>query len=59
MYIFELIQKIRKEGFSFKKNKKEDLSEKYPECEHVFVPVDSTKKVLACVKCGILTKQKF
>ena len=56
MYIFELIHKIKKEGLFKKKPEKENLGEKYPECEHVFVPVDSTKKVLACVKCGILKK---
>ena len=57
MYIFELIQKIKKEGL-FKKKPKEDNSAKYPVCDHVFVPVDSTKKVLACIKCGVITKAK-
>ena len=60
MYIFELIQKIKNEGF-FKKEKenKKPLEEEYPKCEHVFLPVDSTKKVLACIKCGVLMKNKI
>ena len=27
-------------------------------CSHIFVPVDSTKKVLACSKCGFLVKSE-
>lgn len=23
-------------------------------CEHVFLPIDSTKKILACSKCGLV-----
>lgn len=60
MYIFELIQKIKNEGFFKKKEKKEkDFEEEYQKCEHIFVPVDSTKKVLACIKCGVLMKNKI
>lgn len=54
MYIFELISKLI-DNYKHPKPKKQDNKE-YSECEHVFVPVDSTKKVLACIKCGILMK---
>lgn len=57
MYIFELIYKIiNKIKYPKPLNTKEDYSELYQECEHIFVPVDSTKKVLACTKCGLLKK---
>ncbi len=56
MYIFELIYKL----INNKKNKKPapdfDSGEEYEKCEHIFVPVDSTKKVLACSKCGAVKK---
>ena len=25
-------------------------------CEHIFLPLDSTKKHLACSKCGLITE---
>ena len=25
-------------------------------CEHEFMPVDSTKEILACIKCGFIVK---
>ena len=57
MYIFELIYKIiNKIKYPKPLNAKEDYSELYQECEQFFVPVDSTKKVLACTKCGLLKK---
>lgn len=57
MYIFELIYKIiNKIKYPKPFRAKEDYSELYQECEHIFVPVDSTKKVLACTKCGLLKK---
>lgn len=57
MYIYELIYKIIQKITS-KKAPKEEHEEKAEEeiCEHVFLPVDSTKKILACTKCGFLIK---
>ena len=62
MYIFELIYNItHKLIHKIKKDKKvsensvDILSDK---CEHVFLPVDSTKKTLACTKCGLLIKSE-
>lgn len=28
------------------------------DCEHEFLPVDSTKELLACIKCGFIVKVK-
>lgn len=63
MYIIELINKLK----NLKKQTKKELIE--PEivdeaeelenpltCEHVFMPIDSTKTVLACSKCGYVIK---
>lgn len=58
MYIFELIYKIIDNIKNRKKTPPTDFEEEYQECEHIFVPVDSTKKVLACTKCGLLKKQE-
>ena len=54
MYIIELIVKLLKEkkrGASMKVSTPD-----YEECEHVFLPIDSTEKILACTKCGYLIK---
>lgn len=57
MYIFEFIFKVIKD-IKAKNKKPKDVEgeELYPVCEHTFLPVDSTKKVLACTKCGIIKK---
>lgn len=57
MYIFELISKLIKD-YKNPKQKQKTQIEEIQTCEHVFAPVDSTKKVLACVKCGILIKNE-
>lgn len=51
--MYKIVQKI-----TSKKAPKEESEEKTEEeiCEHVFLPVDSTKKTLACTKCGFLIK---
>ena len=56
MYIFEILYKSVI-NIAKKKDKKEE-SPKEPECDHVFLPIDSTKKILACSKCGMLMKAK-
>lgn len=62
MYILELVVKL------FKKKKVEKQSEFDPlasdnieiseECEHIFMPVDSTGEILACSKCGLVVNRK-
>lgn len=56
MYIFELIFKLLKNKKSKAEHSKDE--ETYPSCDHIFVPIDSTKKVLACTKCGVIKKIK-
>ncbi len=55
MYIFELIYKIYND-LKRPKPKTGENEDEYQNCEHLFVPVDSTKKVLACLKCGLIKK---
>ena len=61
MYIFELINKFKS------KHKTKDKTYVEPEvvtdeiedastCNHVFMPIDSTKRILACSKCGYVVK---
>lgn len=62
MYIIELIsvltKKIKNRDFKFLEKKPQalDINEQEEKCEHIFVPIDSTKKVPACSKCGYLVK---
>ncbi len=56
MYIIELVYKLLTNR---KKKKTVDLEEKeYVKCEHLFLPLDSTKKYLACTKCGLVIKKE-
>lgn len=59
MYIIELFVKLKndfKQG-NFKKKPKEAIE--VPEkCSHLFVPIDSTGRILACSKCGAILKRK-
>lgn len=59
MYIFELIIKTlfqKKEKHLFDLDSKEQI-EDYENCEHVFMPIDSTQETLSCTKCGIIKKR--
>lgn len=64
MYILELIAKyIKNQKTTNQEPEVPDfLNLEYTEessaCEHVFLPIDSTKKVLACSKCGFILKIK-
>lgn len=59
MYIIELI--IKK--FFSKKNTDNYNpidgfdSINYENCEHIFMPIDSTNEILSCSKCGVLVKK--
>ena len=59
MYIIELFFKIKNDiktgKFKKQTNSKVQEAEK---CEHLFVPIDSTKRILACTKCGEIYKLK-
>ena len=59
MYIIELFLKL-KQDFKMGKFKKrpKDVVVQKEKCDHLFVPIDSTKRVLACSKCGEIYKLK-
>lgn len=70
MYIFELINKLQKQTKSsqtindsyFEETDQNIELEDITKCNHSFMPIDSTKTVLACTKCGHIiknTKMKF
>ncbi len=62
MYIFELITKYIK-GKKYSRKTvfdpfAQDEIDESEECEHVFLPVDSSGEVLACSKCGLIKKRE-
>ncbi len=65
MFIFEWITKFLK-GKKYKPLFKEDfipsdgegLLKPPNECEHVFMPLDSSEEVFACKYCGILVRKE-
>ncbi len=61
MYIFELITKwINPKKYYGTKNTFDPLAEDeetVQNCEHIFLPVDSTGEILACTKCGQIIKK--
>ena len=59
MYIIELFLKL-KNDFKLGKFKKQKAqpSQEIETCNHLFVPIDSTGRILACSKCGEIYKLK-
>jgi hypothetical protein len=62
MYLFELITKYIK---GKKYERKDDFDpfaqeniENPEECEHIFLPIDSTDEIFACSKCGLVVHKK-
>ena len=37
---------------------KQDITEDDEDCDHEFMPVDSTGETLACIKCGFVVQRK-
>lgn len=59
MYIVELFLKLIEDYKAGKFKKPRKTVENEPEkCDHIFVPVDSTGRILACTKCGEIYKLK-
>lgn len=61
MYIVELFLKLINDFKSQKKapkNPEISDSDEMEKCDHIFVPIDSTGKILACTKCGEIYKLK-
>jgi hypothetical protein len=65
MYIFELISEFIK-GKKYKKSVEynplevvpDGLEEDSENCEHLFMPLDSTKELFACKYCGLVVPRK-
>lgn len=60
MYIIELFLKLKEEYKTKKREKhtKLETEQQSEKCAHLFVPIDSTKRILACSKCGEIYKLK-
>lgn len=70
MYLLELIVKyFKKDRFTevldeYDENTALNPLDEIPEiendenCEHIFMPIDSTGEVLACSKCGLVVNKK-
>ncbi len=60
MYIFELItkkfirNKKKEKGENYNPEGKENIIEDPQDCEHLFLPIDSTNEYFACKYCGIV-----
>jgi len=63
MYLIEfIIKKLtqKKERPTYNPIDNENIdneTQEYENCEHVFMPIDSTNELLSCTKCGILVKR--
>ena len=63
MYIFELLNRYINKKYIKKDNYDpldidESAKNDDENCEHVFLPIDSTGEILACSKCGLVIKKK-
>lgn len=63
MYLFELIVKWINPNKKYNFRRKydpfeQDDIENSDDCEHVFLPIDSTGETLACSKCGLVVNKK-
>ncbi len=60
MYIFELIAQLFKRQKNISKNSFDPLTQEpedinnEEECNHLFLPLDSSKRLFACKYCGII-----
>lgn len=58
MYFIEILKKFIKNKKQNRQNVNNEGDKEYEKCEHVFVPIDSTKKVFACMNCGLVINKK-
>jgi hypothetical protein len=60
MYIFELIAKmlIKKRQPHPQIEFEDEIDESDPNCEHFFMPVDSSNTVFACKYCGLVVPKE-
>ncbi len=63
MYIFELIanafksKKYRRFEYSDEQNSTKYITDETENCEHVFLPIDSTNTMFACKYCGYMVSK--
>ena len=59
MYIIELFLKLKNDILQGKfKKKPQVIKDEIEKCNHLFIPIDSTGRILACSKCGEIYKLK-
>lgn len=66
MYIFELIiqafkgtkKKIENNYNPLIENENQDLSQDSENCEHLFMPLDSSNTLFACQHCGLIVPKE-
>jgi len=63
MYILELITRWINPKIKYERKEKfdpfaQENIENSENCEHIFLPIDSTGETLACSKCGLLVNKK-
>ena len=54
----DLIEKYENERTIDPLNEKFDTEDDSENCEHIFLPIDSTKETFACSKCGLVISKK-
>lgn len=54
----DLIEKYENERAIDPLNEKFDTEDDSENCEHIFLPIDSTKETFACSKCGLVISKK-
>lgn len=58
MYIAELLYLTVKRLILARKKGAPEQVPAQEECRHVFLPIDSTKEILACSKCGKVVRRR-
>jgi len=53
-----LIEKYEKERAIDPLNEKFETEEESETCDHIFMPIDSTKETFACSKCGLVISRE-
>ncbi len=59
MYVFELFTKLFKKPITTTKEfTSDDIVENSGECNHLFMPLDSSNEFFACKYCGIVVSKE-
>ena len=62
MYFIEILSKIFNRNtlmrLKFGKKIVSNMDEETQNCDHMFVPIDSTGKVFSCINCGLTINKK-